>query len=364
MNAAETTLSLVLLIGAGYLLKGKISSKEQRDGIRTIILSMALPATIFIALVKIKFSAGLIMIPALALAFNLVMYLVVSKLPLQALFGLSDARYRTFALLIPSLAPGLSCFPFILEFSGEGTVAQAALADLGNKIFVLIIAYVIAMKWFLNARHGTEERVSVNLRDVLNSLINEPVNMVIAVAVLMLSLGLTYDSLPLFLRMSIDKVSLLMTPLVLVFIGMSVKFTWQQVRTIFSFLFLRAAIAFAVSALLLLVLPVPDLATALLIVVFPQSACSFWPYSHMAAVSALERKQESSHRTFDLDFAMNVIGCSLPFSVLLILLVYTSGSFFAESTNVFLVAAVLLALAVTPALVPIWRAQRYANVEK
>lgn len=82
----------------------------------------------------------------------------------------------------------------------------------------------------------------------------------------------------------------------------------------------------------------------------------------MAAVATLESKQEN--RTFDLDFAMNVIGCSLPFSVLLILLVYTSGSFFAESTNVFLAAAILLALAVTPALVPIWRAQRYVNVEE
>jgi malate permease and related proteins len=39
-------------------------------------------------------------------------------------------------------------FPFILEFGGELLFAMAALGDIGNKIFVLIIAYLIAMKWY------------------------------------------------------------------------------------------------------------------------------------------------------------------------------------------------------------------------
>ena len=59
MSSVETTISLLLLILLGYLFRGKFKGKGQRDGLRTIILSLALPATILIALLKINFSAGL-----------------------------------------------------------------------------------------------------------------------------------------------------------------------------------------------------------------------------------------------------------------------------------------------------------------
>jgi len=358
MSSVQTTLSLLLLIVLGYLFRGKIKSREQREGIRTLILSLALPATIFVSLIKINFSFELMIVPVLALVFNVIMYLLVSKLPVQALFKMPMNQYRALMLLIPSLAPGLSCFPFILEYSGEGTVAVAALADLGNKIFVLIVAYVIAMKWYYASSRETEGERKVNLKEVLVSLVNEPVNMVIVAAIAMLAVGLSYDSLPAFVRMSIDKISLLMTPLVLLFIGISIRLTWQQVRTIFSFLFFRSGIAFLVSGLLLLVLPINDLATALLVVVFPQSACSFWPYSHMAVASAQESKRGGDgQKTFDLDFAMNILGCSMPFSVMLIMLVYSTGDFFATSPSVFSLAAAFLVIAVVPSLIPTWRRQ-------
>lgn len=84
------------------------------------------------------------------------------------------------------------------------------------------------------------------------------------------------------------------------------------------------------------------------IVVFPQSACSFWPYAHMAAVGQLESKSSdpSKARTFDLDFAMNVLACSMPFSVILIPVIYSSGDFFASIANVFVCSGALLFLAV------------------
>ena len=146
------TVSLLLLILIGYLFRKKIGSKESKDGIRTLILSLALPATIFIALLKINFVPALAIVPVLALGFNLVVFTILSKMPVQSLFNLPDNQYRTLILLIPSLAPGLSSFPFILEYSGEASLAVAALADLGNKVFVLVIAYLIAMKWYFAER--------------------------------------------------------------------------------------------------------------------------------------------------------------------------------------------------------------------
>ena len=152
-----------------------------------------------------------------------------------------------------------------------------------------------------------------------------------------------------------------MTPMVLLFIGISIRLTWQQVRTIFSFLFFRSGIAFLISGLILVILPVNNIATALLIIVFPQSACSFWPFAHMSVVNGLERKNSSSkEKTFDLDFAMNVLGCSMPFSVILILLIYSSGNYFIETGSPFLMAAIFLTIAFIPAISAL-KPESYAN---
>jgi predicted permease len=349
MSSATTkTISLLLLIIIGYLFRKKIKNKDQREGIKTLILSLALPATIFIALLQIDFKSDLIIIPILSLGFNIVMHILVDKLPLRPVFGIPVNQYRVLIMLIPSLAPGLSCFPFIMEYSGQGPLAMAALADVGNKIFVLIISYTIAMKWYFEANKDSMPEEGNKVKDLLFSLLNEPVNLVIVTAIIMLSMGLSYSAFPEFIRLSIDRLSLMMTPLVLLFIGLSMRLTWDQVRTIFSFLFFRSGIAFLISGLLLFFFPVTDIPTMLLIVVFPQSACSFWPYAHMATVAQLESKVEGkpTSRTFDLDFAMNVLACSMPFSVILILAIYASGNFFTSTSNVFICAGILLTLAV------------------
>jgi hypothetical protein len=349
MSSATTkTISLLLLIIIGYLFRKKIKNKDQREGIKTLILSLALPATIFIALLQIDFKSDLIIIPILSLGFNIVMHILVDKPPLRPVFGIPVNQYRVLIMLIPSLAPGLSCFPFIMEYSGQGPLAMAALADVGNKIFVLIISYTIAMKWYFEANKDSMPDEGNKVKDLLFSLLNEPVNLVIVTAIVMLSMGLSYSAFPEFIRLSIDRLSLMMTPLVLLFIGLSMRLTWDQVRTIFSFLFFRSGIAFLISGLLLFFFPVTDIPTMLLIVVFPQSACSFWPYAHMASVAQLESKVEGkpTSRTFDLDFAMNVLACSMPFSVILILAIYASGNFFTSTSNVFICAGILLTLAV------------------
>jgi predicted permease len=348
-TAASKTLSLLLLIVIGFLFRNRIGNKEQREGIRTLILSLALPVTIFIALVKIELVAGLMIVPLLALSFNLLMYGLVKILPVSTLFQLPDGRHRSLMLLIPSLAPGLSAFPFILEFSGEGVLAVAALADLGNKVFVLVIAYWLAMKWHMDRMSASSTPARDRMKSLLRSLIQEPVNLAIIAAILLIAFGIDYAVLPVFIRDSVDKLALLLTPLVLIFIGLSVKLSWSQVRAIFSFLTFRSGIAFALSGLVVAVYPFQNPAFILLAVVIPQSACSFWPYAHMAVVSQMEGSNKGN-QTFDLDFAMNVLACSLPFSVMMILAVYSSGDLFTKPSNLSVISVLLITMAILPVL--------------
>lgn len=345
--AVQKTLSILLLIGVGVLIRSKIKSKESLGGVKVLILSIALPATIFVALLKIEIEPQLLFLPLLALGFNLLLLGVVYKvLPMMGI-ARSKAQGKTLMMLLPSLAPGLSCFPFLAEYMGDSSLALAALADVGNKVFVLILLYMLAMHWYYKKVSHTSANKG-RLKDLLLSLLREPVNLMIVSAIILLSFDLNIKALPEFMQSAVGRMSAMMTPMILIFIGMAVKIKWDQIGPILSFLSFRSAFAFLMSALLILLLPALAPAAILVIVVFPQSACSFWPFAHMAAIDALEEK--SPQKTFDTEFALSVLAFSLPFSTTLILAICSLGEFFFNPYLLLLMAGIMFLIAFVPKL--------------
>ncbi len=326
--ALQKTLELLLIILLGLLLQKKVAKKEL-NGIKTLILSIALPATIFIALLKTKLDSSLLIFPLLALVFNFIMAFA-TKYVLTASMSKSEvAKKRTLMMLLPSLAPGLSCFPFIVVYLGDEYLALAALADVGNKIFVLILLYVLAMHWYhLNTLKSAKVSVGKKVKGLLVSMVNEPINLVIIIALIMLGLGLNLSNFPGFIGNTITSMGVMMTPLVLLFIGMAVRVKFKELGFIFTLLLRRAGITFLLSAFFVFLFPALGASMILFLVVFPQSACSFWPFAHMSAVSSLEEKDGQSKQTFDIDFAVNVLACSLPFSTVLIISIFSFSGFF------------------------------------
>ncbi len=358
MNLAiQKTLSFVLLIVIGILLKKKISKKEQLGGIKSLILSIALPATIFIALLKININPSLLSLPILALSFNIFMFFSARFVLGFVGFEKDSPQLRTLSMLLPSLAPGLSCFPFIIEYLGEESLAWAALADVGNKIFVLIILYLVAMHWYhqIFASNGGSNTHS-RLRMLMISLVKEPVNLVIVTAIVMLSFGLNMTFFPPFLQDAISRMSIMMTPLILLFIGLAVKVKWSEVKMILGLLLWRSGFAFCLSGLMLLIHPMASLSAALVAVIFPQSACSFWPFAHMSAVDHLESRKSEAERegkksTFDSTLALNVLAFSLPFSTTLILTICSIGEFFTNPVYLFIIGISFISACVIPSLI-------------
>lgn len=348
--ALQKTLSLLLLILLGIFLKRKFSNADQNKGIKTIILDIALPAMIFVALLKIEINADLMILPLLALLFNLLMLLMTRYI--MPVFGVEEgtASMRTLMLLIPSLAPGLTCFPFVVEYLGDDILAWAALSDIGNKVFVLLIAHMLAMSWFYKNHRLTARSNTEKIKQLLLSMVKEPINMVIISAILLLSFGVNLESMPIFLSDAILMMKNMMTPLVLLFIGIAVVFKWAQLRIIASLLTFRAGFVFLLSGVFVLLVPMPNEAAILLAVVFPQSAVSFWPFAHMSAVRSMEigNKELESNPTFDLELGINVLAISMPFSTLLILGIFTSGSYFTNPHHVLLFGIVMLIISVIP----------------
>ena len=351
--ALQKTVTLLLLIGLGLILRSKFKNKEQVNGIKELILSVALPSTIFIALMKIHLDMSLLIIPFLALAFNFFMYLVIPFT--YPLFGIDkdSSTGRTLLLLLPSLAPGLSSFPFIAEFLGEDSLALSAMADVGNKFFVLIFLYVVAMNMFLRNSVNETANAKEKIKSLLISLIQEPINILLILALLLLSLGLNYQTLPSVVISFFDKTSAMMTPLILIFIGLAVQLREGKKRMVMNILVLRAGLSMLFSAAIIALLRVQEPSLILLAVVLPLSSASFWPFAHISVFNLREDTAGMSkeRRTFNMELAVLTLAFSLPFSTALILGILTAGTLFTDSTVIVSTGLLMIGISVASSLV-------------
>lgn len=340
----QKTIVFLFFIFIGVLLKVKFKSKEEITGIKKVILNLALPATIFIALLGIKVELHLLILPLLALGLNLLLFFAMPLiLPLMGI-GKGTSEYRTAKLLVPSLAPGLSSFPFILEFLGDEYLAKAAMSDLGNKVFVLFFLYLVAMNWHYSLQSNEKRNGGAKLKPLIKAMVSEPVNVFIGAALVLLAFGISMNSLPFFLSETLEKLSLIMTPLVLLFIGLAVKIKRKQFFQIFSLLCTRAGLVLLISGIFVTVAGIEARNEILLTMAFGLSACSFWPYAHIAAVDSMEMDKKSKKKTFSSDFGVAILALSFPLSTILILATLNSGSFFVNPFNIFMMAIVLLAV--------------------
>ena len=335
----QKTITFILFIGIGLLLKVKFSTKAEVVGIKKIILNLALPATIFIALLGIKVEADLLLLPLLALILNALLFFVFPLL--LPILGIEKEtpNYRTAKMLIPSLAPGLSCFPFVMEYLGDSYLAKSALADLGNKVFVLMILYVVAMNWHYKVQEKKAQSGKAKLKSLGIAMISEPVNVFIAAALLLVGFGLNMESLPFFASETLSRLSLLMTPLVLLYIGLAVNIKKDQLIQILGVLMLRAGFVIVITGLLVMFAGISIKNDILLMLSFGLSACSFWPFAHISAVDAAEPNEKK--KTFNPNYAVSILALSFPLSTILILGILSSGKIFAETTNIFLLGGIL-----------------------
>ncbi len=353
-SALQNTLVFGLLIALGVIMRLRISKKSEIKGVKALILDVALPATIFIALLKIEINRELLLLPFMALLMNALMILGAMISAKFMNIPRRSKKFRTIMMLFPSFAPGLSCFPFLIEYFGDEALALAAFADVGNKIFVLLILYLLAMRWYyqkLGKEDSGELGNKQKIKALILKLVSEPINIVLVLGVLFLSFGLTIDSFPMFVKGSLDRMSLMMTPLILIFIGLSISISRRSFSKIFQVLMWRTACAFLISTVLLIFMPAQVSVTILiLIVVFPQSSCSFWPYAHMSSVESLERKKSNSSATFDTKLGLNLMAFSLPLSTTIIIAICSNATFFVKPTVTLGAASLFVFLALIPLL--------------
>ena len=349
----ETTIQKTIIFGIfiilGLILKFKFTDSSEIKGIKKIILNLALPATIFIALMGIEVDKSLLGLPIMALVINLLLfYAFPFILPLVG-FKKNTADYRTMRLMIPSLAPGLSCFPFITEILGQEYLAKAAMADLGNKVFVLIILYSIAVHWYFRKKTTNKNQKS-KLKSLFITLFSEPVTLLIFIALVLLGFGFSFSNLPSIAQEVLQKLSVLMTPLVMLFIGLAVKIRKDQCIQLLSVLLIRAGIVLFSSVGIIWILQISVQNDILWILAFSLSACSFWPYAHMASISEKEKKELGTEKTFRGSLSINILALSFPLSTLMIIIVMLNPSYMTIPINIIVIASICIGFGIILAL--------------
>lgn len=345
-SALEKSISFLLFIVVGILLKKKISAGDETNGLKSLILTLALPATIFIALLKIKINSSFLLYPILALVLNVILFAVAPLLLNIVGIKPNSDKGKSARLLLPSLAPGLSCFPFILEFLGENALAKAAMADLGNKFFVLFLLYLVALRWHYNNVDYSTEPLKTKLLSLGKTLLYEPVNLFIIVALILVSFGITLEKLPDFLSTSLLRMSSIMTPLVLLFIGLAVKIKKKQFFQLFSLLILRASLSLLLVCGIVALADIKVQKTILLMIAFSLSACSFWPFAHISSINFKENREGNKQRTFSTNFSLSILALSLPISVLLILGILSAEDTFTSIPNLLWLSLGLFSLGI------------------
>jgi malate permease and related proteins len=329
----QKAIALIILISVGYFLQQKFQDAAAKGAIRGFILNAALPATIFISTLEINTRLDLVRLPVFALAVNIYLMIVGFALSKLLISSTEYAKQRALILLFPSLAPGLTIYPFIEQFLGQQGLAWAALADMGNKMFVLIGLYAIAMVWYQKTMSRTQVGVSEQWRSIVGFLVSEPVNLAIVAGFILASVGLTETKLPFALIDSAKKLALCATPLILFYVGLSLNFKSLQFGKILMILVARSGVGFLFSAMAIALLNPTSVEETTLFVALPQASCSLWPLLHATKINtqhSVQSQENPSSREdfFDTHFATSLLAMSFPFSILVLLVVFSSGNFF------------------------------------
>ena len=313
-----------LLIFLGVLLKKKFSVKSERLGIKNFILNISLPATIFISFISFEVNLDYIFLPFIGIAFNFFIFLLSPLLLKISGIHTNPQKSRTLLLLLSSFAPGISCFPIIEEFLGSEYLIKASLLDFGNKLFVLVFLLGFSIHLHKITQGIRKRKNKVQLKTILKNIFFEPINLVLVTSLLMLSFGFNIDQIPKVLVNFIIRLKDTLTPLVLIFIGLSIIFAKDALKEIIPLLLIRAGICLLMTSTLIHFLGVSNSSENTFYLIIALSSVSFWPFAHMAVIHKIEKNENSKKRTFDITFGLNFLAYSLPFSTILILLLISN----------------------------------------
>jgi hypothetical protein len=185
--------------------------------------------------------------------------------------------------------------------------------------------YALAIYWFQQESYLPTNKPLAQWKSIGQFLLTEPVNAAIVLGLGFASFHIGTADLPVAVVDMVQKFALCATPLILFYVGVSLNLQKLQFGMLLLVLMARAGVGFLISAAAIVILQPTSIEAIALFIALPQASCSLWPLLHATKIN---QQNPSESPFFDIDFATAFLALSFPFSILVLLLVFTGGSFF------------------------------------
>ncbi len=231
IEAYAKTLPVLLLILTGWAAKRTgILNKKHGQSFVWLVFNVTLPATIFLALLRVELSTRLVLLPLSAVGIILAIYPVARRVAKE--LALSRETAGTFVIATMIINMGFFAYPLIKLYYGYDGLARAAFFDLGHVFIVFTLVYFIA------ARHGREDYTS---REAITGFFGFPPIWALGLAITINAFNFEIPDFVGFILQTLDWFTI---PLVMLTLGIFLEFNFQNKAPLFSVVGLRMGLGF------------------------------------------------------------------------------------------------------------------------
>jgi len=231
MNVILKIIPVILIFLLGYVLKRlNILRKEDGDLFLKVVYYIALPALVIISIADIKLRLDFVYLPISAVLVALVTT-AISFWTGKAL-RLPRATLGTFIIGSTMMNIGFT-LPFFITAYGKEGLARITMFDFGNMTMIFTFVYWVA------CRHGTS---SIDKRVMMKKLLLVPPMWALVIAIF---LNLMKVRIPFFIDDFLQMVGWMMTPLVMLALGLYFSPRMTRMGPVLSATFIRMILGFA-----------------------------------------------------------------------------------------------------------------------
>jgi predicted permease len=261
-----------------------------------LVFYVSLPALILKTIPNVSISLNFLVLPLIAV-FTIVLMFITSILVLN-LLDLETKTAGVFIIGTMILNLGFNV-PFVLAAYGDDGFARASFLDIGNILLTLSLTYYLAQ------RYGSSSETPPPL--INKKLLTSPPLIALIIAIGFNFTQITFD--PIIIDV-LELLSALLTPLLMISIGIYFNPTSQKLFPALGVVFIRMGLGFTVGLLFVFFLGLDDLSNKIIII-------------STAAPVGFNTLTFASLEDLDREFAANVLSISIPIGICMITLLLT-----------------------------------------
>ena len=221
-----------LVIGWGFRYAG-ILKREDIEGLKKIILNIAIPAVLFLSFSRLDFSPGFIPVILVVLMINLILFWLG-----VLLYKLTGSRHRILPLLLSTMNFALIGIPLYEAVFGVENLHHYTMLGIGNEIYGWFIFFFM-FRWFLTKG---KSRGGIN-KGFIKSPIVWGIILGCLFSILGLNPGASENALVLGICETLSAAAGVTTPLILIFIGFNISIKLSHLKQGLGLVALRLALA-------------------------------------------------------------------------------------------------------------------------